>query len=89
MPRSSRISRIAPALLSATLLSLSGCSQQPVRPGPLPQVIQCPQPTISPELLVPPDTAAINRLLIYLALPPLRPVSAGTPLNDSRPFKPK
>jgi len=45
------------------LLLLAGCSVQPVQPpAPAPVVLPCPPPRISPELLEPAQTQAMDQL---------------------------
>ena len=65
-----------------TLSLAAGCSAQPVLP---PQVVPCPPPRISPELLVPPETQAINRLLRSLGMPEVSVGETQTGFGDSRP----
>ena len=67
----------------AMLCSLAGCSPQ--RPDPPPVVVPCPPPRISPELLVPPEHQAMDRLLKSLGM---EPVNVGATPNASPPSKP-
>lgn len=87
MRRSSLSSPIRPLLLAAMLSSLAACSLQPPRPPPpAPVVIKTAPPTISPQLLVPPEHQAIDRLLKTLGLPPVNvamPSSASPPSNPN------
>lgn len=55
------------------LLSLGGCS--PVRPDPV--AVVCPKVQVSPELLQPAQTVAMQKLLDYLQTQSLN--AAGTP----------
>ena len=64
-------------------LSLLGACSQPLKPEVV--TVPCPPPRISPELLVPPETQAINRLLRSLQMPE---VSVGAIPNGSGPSKP-
>lgn len=87
MVRSSLSSLRNGIALSLAVLSLSACSQ-PRKPDP-PQVIPCPPPLIDPELLIPPRTQGIDRLLSILGLPPMPLQTAGMPSSDSAPSKAK
>lgn len=82
MERSSSNFRLSAILLLAIGTLLDGCSQ-PRKPDPPPQVIPCPPPLISPELLQLPPHQAIDRLLQRLGMPPLRLDSASSSMERS------
>jgi len=88
MPNSKTLSRkYRPMLwlLTVTLISLAGCSLQPVKPQAGPIVIQCQPPKVDRNLMVPPKHQAIDQLLTFLGLPPLQLPSAAKPSSSTPP----
>lgn len=78
MPKSSRSSRASAILLSLMLSLLAACSP-PLKPSPPAVVVKPLKPLVDPELLIPPEVSAINRLLQTLQLPPVNAVTPSTP----------
>jgi len=67
-------------LLAAMLVSLGACSTRPVAPT----VVPCPKPQISPQLLLPAERVAGERLIHSLPIsPPPSENASATPTGST------